>query len=107
MHQSEKAGLAVSRNQRPLAQLHSTILIDDIGFNAMASPGVVLSIYPAGQSVGGLIINNNRKNQRLLSALGVLGTGLSKDFTSLRGSHHIIVSRHYHFTKAGFETYRD
>ena len=55
MYQSEKAGLAVSRNQWPLAQLHSTILIDNFGFNAMASPGVVLSIYPAGQSVRGLI----------------------------------------------------
>ena len=61
MDHSEKAGLAVSRNQWPLAQLHSTILIDDIGFNAMASPGVVLSIYPAGQSVRELIINSTRR----------------------------------------------
>lgn len=107
MCQSEKAGRAVSRNQWPLAQLHSSVHTDDIEFNVMAPPGVALSICPAGQRVRGLIINNNKKNQHLLSALDVLGTVLSKDFTSLWGSHHIIVSRHYHhshFTKVGFET---
>ena len=83
MYQNEKAGLAVSRNQWPLAQLHSSVHTDDVELNAMAPPGVALSICPAGQRVRGLIINNNKKNQHLLSALDVLGTVLSKDFTSL------------------------
>lgn len=44
MHQSEKAGLVVSRTQWPLAQLHGTTCTGHLELHAMAPPGVVLCI---------------------------------------------------------------